>query len=710
VTRTAFLLAIASIVLCRGSALATSETAAPLVALEGSSTIVFADHGGTRKAMAAVKPTTARPRPDEEPSVIEFSLGELRNPAPAEALKIKWRRAKDPANAPEAIELELDNTVRRPGLYTVQIAPLPLSNPAERLRIQIDIKPAKLVLPQKLVVARTINLPFQTSALQPKLEVGESDRTTRVSMLTVSRASAFAGTLPIAAGVTPDPKPVAIPGGQSAEVKYSVDEGVPLGTVTGTLRFSAAELVEPVVLDYEVRTKLTSWFIPVIIAFGFLLGWLVRKHLVDVAQLGEAREKAKTLLVKVNKSLAERPDADFHASVNSFRDALDNAQNGKKTAAIVDATKELDDKWRAALVEFDRRKIAATEKLAELKSLAGPPLPLPHPTDKRLDIARNAVTGVVDAVARNNVAKAELTLKNEESLAEDIWKIALAWQEQIVSIVRNLQTLQVGLPLSIQTQFAEQAKAVAFDRITVQYVIDKPELRRALLIEFHAEARDARVLLSELSTRLAFEWNLITKAVEPIRSKLQPEYDLLAEAILSFQRDLEHAADDPEPFKGTLQKRLEKLDTLWRATLISKAPPTTAADKLTALKALNDTRQYLQLARDLVSAFGGVLLSASAVARESGPVPWPTTSMEWLLPPAFDRPQTLRPESPDPVETLTPEKARFLQSAILAVIYIAVYWMLNADGFGSSMTDVAMLFITSFALDLSVEGILKLKK
>jgi len=709
--RPTVLFVVALTALPTGGPLAASDAAAPaaLIAPEGSSTIVFADHGGTRKAAVAVKPTTARPKPGEEPSVIEFSLGELRNPAPGEPLKVKWRRTKDPANAPEALEFELDDTVRRPGVYTVHIAPLPLSNPAERLRLQIDIKPAKLVLPQKLVVARTINLLLQATALQPKLDARESDRATRLPKLVVSRASAFAGTVPISAGLTVDPSIIAIPAGESVEVKYQVDEGVPLGTVTGALRFSATELSEPVALDYEVRTRLTPWFIPVVIALGFLVGWLVRKRLVDIAQLGEARERAKTLLAKVDKSLAELPDADFQHAVRSLRDELHEARNGKQTAAISEAMTKLDEVWRAALVEFNRRKVAAAEKLAELKSLAGPPLPLPPATDQRLAAARDADGRAANALALNKVADAERELRTQEALAEDIWRIALDWQERIAAIVRLLQTAPLGLPVHVQAQFAEQAKTVAFDRIKPQNAFDTPALRRTLFIEFHAEARDVRVLFSELSTRLGFEWNLIAKVLEPIRPKLQPQHNLLADAIASFRRDLEQAVDGPAPFAAMLEKRFEELDMDWRATLIAKAPSTTPAANLTALKALADARQYLQLANGLVTAFGS-LLGGDAVVREVGIVPWLTMSMERLPPPAFDRPQTRQPETPDPVEALTPGEARFLQSVLLAAIYIAVYWMLNADGFGNSMTDLAILFVTSFGLDLSAEGILKLKK
>jgi hypothetical protein len=706
-TRAAVPFALGLTVLSAGSALAAPDAAAgaPLVVLEGSPTIVFSDNGGTRKAVVAVKPTTARPKPGEEPSVIEFSLGELRNPAQGQPLRIKWIRAKDPANAPQALEFELDDTVRRPGAYTAYIAPLPLSSPAERVRVQIDIKPAKLMLPQKLVVARTISLLLQTSTVQPKLEVRESDRATRVPKLAVSRASAFAGTLPIAAGVTPDSGLVEIAAGQSAEVKYSVDEGVPLGTVTGALRFSATELAEPVSLDYEVRTKLTSWFIPVVIAFGFFVGWLVRKRLVDIAQLGEARERAKTLLAKVDKSLAEMPDANFHTAVRSLRDDLDKIRKGDTTAAIANAITTLDEKWRAALVEFNRRKVTATEKLAELKSLAGPPLPLPPATDQRLAAARDAGARAGLALALENVTEVERLLESEKSLTEDIWKIALAWQDRLAAIVRILQPESIGLPAPVQRQFAERAKTVTLDRIKLGSVFDTPAARRALFIDFHAEVRDARVLFSELATRIGFEWNLIAKAVEPIRGKLKPDYDILGKAVDSFQRDLEHSGDDPAPFAAALEERLKDLDTHWRTTFVLKVP----ADKQAALKTLADSAQYLQLANALVLTFGN-LLGDDTVMRESGVVPWLTKSMERLLPPAFDRPQIPQPETPVPVEALTPSEARFLQSVLLAAIYIAVYWMLNADGFGSSMTDVATLFVTSFGLDLSAEGILKLKK
>src|SRR6266496_1220850 len=680
---------------------------APLVALEGSSTIVFGDTGGARKAVVAVKPiSAARPKEDEEPSVIEFSLGDLRNPAPGESLKARWRRARDPMSAPEALEFEFASTVRRPGLYTAYIAPLPLSNPAERLRIQIDMKPAKLALSQKLVVARTIY--FWTSSLQPKLEVREADGFTSVPMLTVSRVSAFSGLLPIAAGLKPDSQPIALPAGQTADVKYTIDRGVPLGTVTGALRFSATELTEPVLLDYELRTKLSAaLFIPVVVSLGFFIGWLVRKRLVDIANLGEARERAKALLSKVDKSLAELPDADFQSAVKPRRDELDKARWSKKTDAIVTATTDLDTALREALADFNRRKVAATENLATLQELAGPPLPLPQITDERLASARAAAVQVDEALTHNNVSEAKRILKTQQSLAADVRKLALNWQDKIAQIIKDLKQASTGLPAPVQTDFAEKANAVTFDRIKPQSEFNTPELQRSLFIDFYSEARDVRVLLTELSTRLGVEWNLVAKTLEPIRSKLESEYGLLDQKIDSFQRRLELAVDDPASFAANLSTWLQELDEHWSATLMSKVPN----NNRDALKPLLEARQYLQLAKQLVPVLGGgTLLGAGAPEPASTSVPWPTTWVERLQPAFLGRRRAHPIESPDPIDVLSPEQARGLQSLILAVIYIAVYWMLNADGFGNSLADVAILFITSFGLDLSAEGIFKLKK
>ena len=195
--------------------------------------------------------------------------------------------------------------------------------------------------------------------------------------------------------------------------------------------------------------------------------------------------------------------------------------------------------------------------------------------------------------------------------------------------------------------------------------------------------------------------------MNPFGQSWSLRYRLLNEKIDSFRHGLELAVDDPESFAENLSTGLQELDEQWSATLMSKVPN----NSRDTLKPLLDARQYVQLANRLVPALaGGTLLDAGAAEPALTPVPWPTTWIERLQPAFLGRRRAHSVESPDPIELLSPEQARGLQSLILAVIYIAVYWMLNADGFGNSLADVAILFITSFGLDLSAEGILQLKK
>jgi hypothetical protein len=642
--------------------------------------------------------------------VVEFSLVDLRNPGAPEELTVEWEPAAGGGPA-RALIVHLKAGVRRPGTYTAWIAPLPKSAAAERLRLQIAIKPAKLVVPQKLVISRTIGLMLSVTEVKPLFNVHEDSKSTGIQKLTVTRTTAFSGNVALAQGLTPDPenKGVSVPAGQRAAIPYILDDHLPLGSVTGALRLAALELPEALSVDYDIQTRLSNVFIPLVTILGFFAGWLVRKQLVDIAALGEAREGAKEILVKVDQSVAERPDRTFRAAVKLLRDDLDAKRKGKKTTEVADAIKALDDGWRTALINFEKRKKEIADLIGELKSLAGPPLPLPPQTADRLAKARETVARAEKAIALNDVAMADDETKAEARLTDEIWKIGLAWQEQVAGLVRLLQTTPVGLPAAVQTQFVERSRDVPFDRLKPNMTFETPALRRALFIEFHTEARDARVLLSELSTRLEFEWNAIAKVLESVRPKLLPEYNQLADSIMAFQRELERAADDPDAFKAALPKRLQELDAVWRAVLIGKLPATTHPDKIKALTSLADSHQYPQLARELVGVFS-TFLGAAPTGRDVLEAPWLTKSIDALQPPAAQSVPVNAATTPEPADPLTPTEARLFQSVILAMIYVAVYWVLNADGFGNSIADIAAIFVTSFGVDLSADTIMKLKK
>jgi hypothetical protein len=142
-------------------ALSLIAVADPVIVLEGPASVEFSDAAGARTARLAVKPVTAKVTEADAPQVVEFTMGDLRLDQPSSPLTASWQVLKD--NSPAALVLTLSEKVRRPGVYRAVIAPLPGSQPAERLTLQITIRAAKLKLPDKLIIARTIRSPFAAS-------------------------------------------------------------------------------------------------------------------------------------------------------------------------------------------------------------------------------------------------------------------------------------------------------------------------------------------------------------------------------------------------------------------------------------------------------------------------------------------------------------------------------------------------------------------
>ncbi len=687
-------------------ALPTPAISTPAVVLEGPATIEFVDVAGARRARLAVKPTAQKPVKEDVPRIIELALGNLRYSDLGNPLSLTWETATD--GTPSALQVELKDTVRRPGTYRALLAPLPKSLPAARLEIQIILTAAKLGLPEKLVVGRTVFWPFWTSEVKQSLVAWEESRATRISALEVSRVTSSTAGLPVSIGITPGKAPVSIGAGQQGEIPYIADMDFTLGNITGKLRFSAIELANSVLLDYEVRTRLSSAYIPLIIGLGFLLGWLVRIRLAEIIQLGEARSASARLLSSVTDMLAQRPDQAFQAAVRPAQEELVTARNGSDPKAITTAVAELDKMWRSAITDFSERQALALKELDELRSLAAPPFPLPQVATAPIQDARAAAQRARAALDRNDVTTAKQELGAVNVLAGAIKQATLDWQDAVGKLLTKLQETKLGLPAVVVKQFNDRNRtAPALDAIKVETSLSTPDERNALFLKFHEEYRNARNRLTELSATLEAEWALINQALEPVRGKLTGTYPALAESLVTFRKELEGAADNPLALELVLTTRLQVLHTHWKEGLLRQAPEANSQ----ALMTLYQNREFLQLAQEVVSLIPGTLLGGQAQPPLLSS-PWvslaATAPME-----AADVVGSAVPGAlavPAPREILTVHQARGLQSAILAGIFIAMYWTLNADTFGAQLSDVGTLFVWSFGLDLSVEALLKLKK
>jgi hypothetical protein len=324
-----------------------------------------------------------------------------------------------------------------------------------------------------------------------------------------------------------------------------------------------------------------------------------------------------------------------------------------------------------------------------------------------LSPARDAAQRARAALDRNDVLTATTELHALPALAADLHRTALDWQDAMMRLIQDLRTAPLGLSAVVVKQFDERntSAPLPLGGITPTTPLSSTQERRALFIQFHTQFREARNRLGELASRLESEWALIKQTVEPARVRLLPALDTLTASIATFARDVEGAADNPGGLATGLSDRLRQLHGYWLDAMVKPAPQ--GAQQ--ALKAIADRRDYLNLAQELVKSFGNVPLGWTAQTLTG--VAWRMMTGTPLV--AAETAPSATPgvrALPAPAETPSAGSPRFAQSVILGGLYIAVYWLLNADTFGTQLSDLATLLVTSFGLDLGVEALLSLKK
>jgi hypothetical protein len=648
-----------------------------------------------------VKPFAAPIGPADVPKVIEFGLGDLRYDTDKSALAASWELGGK--NKPLALVFTLMDTVRRAGIYRAIVAPLPSTRPEDRLTLQITLKPATLKMPDKLVVARTVGC-FRSCVVTPDLIVHEQSNTTRISELNVSRISASAAGLPVTAGVKPSTTPISLAPGSIAKIPYALEGEFPLGVVSGKLWMSAKEVAEPKELEFEVRSRLSSGFIPLIIGLGFVLGYFVRVYLTRVIAVSAARDQASSLFSQIAASLPERRDDVFKEKLKDKRTAFDTALAKDDAEAITKATSELDTVWREAIADYARRKTNAVAAVEELRELAAPRFPLPPVALHAFDVAVSSANAAQAALDDTNVARAQSIADEErKALVEAVLAAALEWQGAMSIAFNQLASAQLGLPAVVVTEFSQRLKSLpTLNQVTEATPLATEENRRAVLLTLHTEYRAGRNLLQELANRLETEWALVKRELRSVNTQT-PAFAGLERAIAALSKVITGAADNPGTFAAELPKRLSELDRLWETGILELVEQA----KRQLLKAHLQNREYLQLARAVATTVAVPLLGPAGQ-----PPPIPVGVWNQLPDSATNAPLSravggvLHSFMPTPVVYMTAGRAKFLQSVLLALLYIAIYWMASADTFGEKWSEAAMLLGSSFFIDITAGGLL----
>src|SRR6185503_18524232 len=97
--------------------------------------------------------------------------------------------------------------------------------------------------------------------------------------------------------------PASLPAGGTQAVKL---EGnlFPIGAARGQIVIEADELEKPILVPFEIRTRVYEWIIPLVFLLFGLLGWYVRHRLRDQEVRAELRAQLAPLRKRVAQQIA----------------------------------------------------------------------------------------------------------------------------------------------------------------------------------------------------------------------------------------------------------------------------------------------------------------------------------------------------------------------------------------------------------------------
>ena len=210
-------------------------------------------------------------------------------------------------------------------------------------------------------------------------------------------------------------------------------------------------------LNYEVKSGLAWFYVPLAIALGLWISYQVKVKLQTTIELGEARVKAGTLIAKVQADLSRYKDKKFHDDLADAYKELNDAHRTDEITTIGTATTALDAKWREALQHFDERNKQAEQVLNDIDSITANPWSVPAPLSKVIDHARVEAVKVRETLNAKDATKALADAGHLQSnFGATLKTLMVDWQQRMSSTFRELANARSGIPAPVAAQFKQE--------------------------------------------------------------------------------------------------------------------------------------------------------------------------------------------------------------------------------------------------------------
>jgi hypothetical protein len=706
-----------------------------LVTLEGGAVAQVCASCSTRQVRFPVTPvgkfTIKKAGKElEQPEVIDAAFLAVHIATPPKFFHAHWDLAHD---VPVAIVIDIDSQINRPGTYDLLLALQPTSDPrGPRLKLQVTQPAAKLEVPDKIVVRRVLWFPAFFPAVEDKMAVWvrESTGLANLDRVQVFNQSSTANGVPVSgelqvlnaaqpncgSGAGSNAQSgtnwFTLPAGCQTTLNYSLTGSFPIGSVTGSLRFIAPELSDPVNLNYEVKSGLAWCYVPLAILLGLWISYQIKIKLQTAIALGEARVQAGTLRAKVQADLDRYKDSKFHEDLSDAFNELTNAYGSDDTTRITNATTALDAKWREALQHWDERNKQAEQALNDIATLTASPWTVPSLMRKLIDETRQKAAGIREVLNAKDAGNAlNEANKLESDFGVKLRTQAVDWQQHMLATFRNLANAHAGVPAPVVEQFKQelQVNAPDLNRIKPDSPVTPVAAALGLLNDLSSEYSSAEGLAGQFADRLRQEWSEVEKQLATAKIPHPEEVSKLQKLLERLEEDLRRAANDPSAWLTKLQGQLDELQVAWRNAFVKQLAQTSQelSDAITA-------QQFVTAAALVASAVRTAsgeqfLRKSSAVAAAN--VAWP----QWQPPSGPSQVTIVRSTTqtltmPADLETAIAlpadavRRAKWMQSLLIGLVMFV--WALGAYGqnWQGTWGELSTVFFAALGLDITLDA------
>lgn len=495
----------------------------------------------------------------------------------------------------------------------------------------------------------------------------------------------------------------------------------PLGTTKGKALISSGQLSAPVPVSFEVKAHRWEGFIVIIIILGLLLGFLARVWTKQRIELQQARLKAVDVLETLQQEDGRHPDADFHTEIEPSMTNLRTAINSAATADILStAVTNAGAQLKAALQNLDGRRAAVQSMLETLKKVDHLRADLPENIAGAVQVDPVLIQQINNNIQADNISAAKTALdQTVTGMGNALTPIIQGWSNNVLTLLDQINLIQAFLPPNFSVSVTQETAKIS-EKLGELPAINEGSTAEALLA-IVTSIRELNLRIKGLARRLG---DLLTNASNTLKIEFGPNAPAIEELFVSLDQlnqKLPEWTAHLDTSMGALQNAISGAQIKWRQQLIGqlKGNEAAAVEKATdAVNAFLDQNQYwnaaLAVAQFLrANPLEEVLGDEETGIQRNAPLFFVAESPDLAVPQAGQSFTIIREKTiPPTIESLRVSTlqdlifAKAIRWIIASIGIVLIGYVLFADKFVGTLSDILAIFVWAFGVDISVDALL----